>query len=315
MNQAVSVRKSLDEACCFRSIRGGGVRVIWEIISKCNLDCVHCFVEHTEYGIETEDALRIIDEFPLLPVSKIMFTGGEPFLRRDMLTLVRACLAQGILVDITTNLTHMTPEKIAALREMGLHEITTSLDGPEPIHDRIRRAPGNFKRVVATVPELRAAGIAVDIVCVAQRDNADHLGETIAIAHDLGASSISISGFNHQNRAARFVDVVSLQDEQLPSVERQIRAARERYGETFPIRTVSLLQRFAGPVPCPVQNLIGINAAGQASNCLLAPVPAHQTRDVRQGLKAAWDALNRDHCCSHGGFAPLPLVTLGKTAR
>lgn len=295
---AVSVRRSQDEACCFRSITGNGLRVIWEVTTRCNLKCAHCFVKADSQSVTTAEALRVITEFPLIPVNKVMFTGGEPFLRPDLPLLAEACLSQGILVDIATNLTLMTPEMIRVLRQMGLPEVTTSLDGPQPVHDAIRGASGNFHQVTQAMSQLREAGIAVDLVCVAQRANADFIGETIAIAHSLGASSITISGFIPRSVALGNRRRVELLPGQLADIGRQIEAARNHYGEKLPIRTVSLLKRFEAPAPCPVQNLIGIDARGLVSNCLLAPVPASLRADMRSGLRATVATLNRDYCCA-----------------
>lgn len=305
MGRVSSVRRSEDSPCCFRAVRGAGVRVIWELISKCNLDCAHCFVDHVDYGIGTEQALAVIAEFPSLPVAKVMFTGGEPFLRKDLLQLVEACLAQGVLVDITTNLSLVDDTKVAALAALGLPEITTSLDGPEAVHDTIRGKAGQFREVVDRVGKLRAAGIAVDLVCVAQRANAEHLGETIDIARAIGASSITISGFNRQNAARERAARVELLPGQLAVAEAQITAARARHGAGFPIRTVGLLQCFTEPVPCPIEGIVGINARGEINHCLLAPTPPELRGDVRTGLHAAWASLNRDHCCSEAGWQPL----------
>lgn len=299
-----SVRASEDSPCCFRRLKNGGVRLVWEIISKCDLDCIHCFVDHTVKGIPTESARAVIAEFPRLPVRKVMFTGGEPFLRKDMADLVGACLEQGVVVDITTNTSLLDDGRIKRLAKMGLHELTTSLDGPEPVHDAIRRKAGNFRHVTGRIRRLREEGITVDLVCVAQKQNAHAVGETIDIAHGLGASSITISGFILQGPAWLRAQEVCLSGEGEDSVRRQIAAARSRYGAGFPIRTVSLFERFSSPVPCPVRDIVSIDAHGKVTNCLLAPVPDEQKRDIRNGLHAAWLDVNRDYCCSQGGWRP-----------
>lgn len=297
MNPVQSVRNSEDRPCCFRSIRGGGIRVIWELISKCNMDCMHCFVEHTEYGIPTRQALSVIREFPRIPVTKVMFTGGEPFLRKDLFRLVEACLAQKVLVDVTTNLTLVNRDKILRLRDIGLQEITTSLDGPEAVHDYIRRKKGSFRQVTEAIQEVREAGIAVDVVCVAQRANADFLGETIDIAYRLGVSSITISGLKSLGDPRPKAREVCLRPDQFDRVQTQIHLARDRYRERIPIRTVSLLERLSRPLACPVDDLVAINAKGLVSNCLLAPVPSPLICDLTRGLKWAWGHLNRRYCC------------------
>jgi len=300
---AVSVRQSEDNACCFRRVRGGGVRLIWELISKCNLDCLHCFVDHAHYGIGTEEALAVIGEFPALPVVKVMFTGGEPFLRKDLLELAEACVKQGAIVDITTNLSFIKPEHVDRLKTIGVHEITTSLDGPEAIHDEVRQSRGNFRKVTETIAWLREAGITVDLVCVAHRLNAHVLSHTIDEGYRAGASSITISGFNVQaGAAASHAARLLLPADQEALVHDQIQTSRERYGTGFPVRTVGLLKRFTEPVPCPITDMVAINAEGLVSGCLLAPTPRNRMPHVRDGLARAFKAINRHYCCSQSGW-------------
>jgi MoaA/NifB/PqqE/SkfB family radical SAM enzyme len=302
---SISERKEVDSSCCFRRIRNGGVRVVWELISKCNLNCLHCFVPHTDYGIDTALALQTIDEFPSLPVRKLMFTGGEPFLRKDLLDLVEAAQRQGALVDITTNLSLVDESIIERLASLENVEITTSLDGPPETHDRIRKSPGNFAHVTSTIRKLRTTGIDVDVVCVAQADNASEISKVASIAADLGVSSLNVSGFNHQKAAGVNRDKCTPTASQEVEIAIQIREARNRYGNDMVIRTVGLIDRFEGPSPCPVEDMIAINASGKVSNCLLAPVPDSELLDLSGGLVAAWHALSRRWCCSQGGWQRL----------
>ena len=298
MTQTDSVRASEDNTCCFRRLRSGGVRLIWELISKCNLDCEHCFVRHDSNGIPNGLALRVIEEFPKLPVKKVMFTGGEPFLRKDLLDLVSRCAEQGIIVDITSNLSLLSDARIAQMKRIGVAELTTSLDGPQPVHDEIRCADGNFEHVTHMIAKLKKNQIKVDVVCVAQNKNADFISRTIESAHRAGAASITVSGFNARGRVDGMISDIGLTKDQEERVVTQIQVSRQRFGDSFPIRTVSLINRFERSAPCPVQNIIAIDAHGFVSNCLLAPVPRHEKVHVKGGLANAWQNLNRDYCCS-----------------
>lgn len=65
-------------------------RAIIELTTLCNFNCKHCFLEqHTNYGLSTEEIIKIIDELREFGVYELQFTGGEIFLRTDIMDIIR----------------------------------------------------------------------------------------------------------------------------------------------------------------------------------------------------------------------------------
>src|SRR4029453_1462662 len=100
-----SLRLSEDSMCPYRRTASGRLRIVWEITNRCNLNCRHCFVDINVPArlLTTEECLAVIDEIACLPVGKVMFTGGEPFARRDFVQVL-AALRQAcpdIVIDVT----------------------------------------------------------------------------------------------------------------------------------------------------------------------------------------------------------------------
>lgn len=301
-----SVRVNEDRPCCFRRIRGGGVRLIWEITARCNLRCRHCFVASQPDGVSTEMAFDVVSQFSQANIRKVMFTGGEPFLRNDFRQIVEASARENVLIDITSNLTLIGDREIHELARLGVQEITTSLDGPPEIHDAIRGCSGNFASVVCKIKKLRRAGIEVDVVCVAQRGNAEYISAVIDGAFSVGASSITISGFNQQNAAAAKTEDCCLQPGQLECIAEQIAQRRAHYQDRFPIRTVGLLNPFDREQPCNMRDMMSINARGEVQHCLLAPVPEHERGHISAGLSSCRRQLLHNACCSQSGWMARP---------
>ena len=118
----------------------------------CNLSCNHCFISchpgNDNFGfLDLETIRRYLRESRELGVKEYYFTGGEPFLNRDMLQVLEETLAIGP-ATVLTNGTVFTPSSIKALQTISGEsiyslELRVSIDGYSPeTNDPIRvRAP------------------------------------------------------------------------------------------------------------------------------------------------------------------------------
>ncbi len=133
----------------------GPVDAVVALTYRCNLRCVTCDLADREIDERlTAETLR-----KLPPSLKyVNLTGGEPLLAADLVPLARAVHdATGAQITISTNgtLPERAEEVVRELRRdvPGLH-VAVSLDGLEATHDRIRQAPGSFKKALETVGRL-----------------------------------------------------------------------------------------------------------------------------------------------------------------
>jgi len=139
--------------------------VYWETTIACGLACRHCrAVAMPSAGpgeLSTAEGLRLIEALTGFdrPYPHLVFTGGDPLRRSDLVTLVRAATDRGIGASLAPSVTdEMTPARLSELRDAGIQTISLSLDGSNAErHDGVRGVPGTF---AAT---LRAAGWANDL--------------------------------------------------------------------------------------------------------------------------------------------------------
>jgi hypothetical protein len=134
----------------------------------CNLECTHCLNasgprEPWLQPLDGQAARRAIDEAERLGVKEIYFTGGEPFLHKDILALLELSLAVAPTTVLTngTVVTEALADALAALaRAAGYSlEIRVSLDDVDPeLNDRVR-GPGAWAKVVGAVRRLDARGL------------------------------------------------------------------------------------------------------------------------------------------------------------
>ena len=103
-----------------------------EITSKCNLNCMYC--HNKEYNNKNDDmtTLEILQLITKLKevygINKVLLTGGEPTLNKDLYRIIENLTSQNIKVDMVTNGLLLTPNMIEKLETSGLKRIRISID-------------------------------------------------------------------------------------------------------------------------------------------------------------------------------------------
>ena len=126
----------------------------------CNLECTHCFIScgphnHSFGMMTTGEVERLLEESRRLGVKEYYFTGGEPFLNRDILPILEATLRCGPATVLTnaTILPERTLAELQRLDEAALYslEIRVSLDGASAASNDPIRGEGTFERALEGV--------------------------------------------------------------------------------------------------------------------------------------------------------------------
>jgi 12,18-didecarboxysiroheme deacetylase len=142
--------------------------VVWNMTQRCNLKCVHCYahaVDHSDHQdpISTEKAKEMIDDLAAYGAPVMLFSGGEPLVREDLVELAKYATSKGMRAVISTNGTLITKKKARELKEVGLSYVGISLDGAEEIHDRFRGVTGSYKKALEGVENCQAEGLKVGL--------------------------------------------------------------------------------------------------------------------------------------------------------
>lgn len=85
------------------------------VTHRCNFGCKSCYVEPVSQEMTTGEIKSLIDEMAEMKVFQLAIGGGEPFLRDDLIDIVRYAAEKGIVPNITTNGSFITPEIAAKL--------------------------------------------------------------------------------------------------------------------------------------------------------------------------------------------------------
>jgi len=155
--------------------------VVWNVTSRCNLACTHCYAATGQASgneLDTQEALAVIDDLAAFGAPVVLFSGGEPFVREDILTLARHAVGKKRRVVFSTNGTLIDRTLAADIKAIGVSYVGISLDGMEPAHDRFRACQGAFRRTLEGIRNCREAGVKVGLRVTMTRDN---VGEIPAI--------------------------------------------------------------------------------------------------------------------------------------
>jgi MoaA/NifB/PqqE/SkfB family radical SAM enzyme len=104
------------------------------VTARCNLRCQQCNIIYANADMEectTEQALQVAENLAAIGTSIVLLTGGEPFIRRDIIQIAEGFMANGVHPRLQTN-GLATFEELERMAEIGAHDISISLDSLAP---------------------------------------------------------------------------------------------------------------------------------------------------------------------------------------
>ena len=166
------------------------------VTDRCDFRCVYCMAEDMTFLpkadiLSLEELDRLCSAFVAKGVRKLRLTGGEPLVRRGIMTLVSGLarhIESGALDELTLTTNGSQLRKYARdLVDAGVKRINVSLDTLDPDKFRAITRWGDLHKVLDGIEAARAAGLAVKINAVALKDvNEDEFVPLVRWAHGLG---------------------------------------------------------------------------------------------------------------------------------
>ena len=186
-----------DYSFCHFRIPITGKRVLWQITNVCNYSCAYCIFASGPQKIRgeltTAQVDRAIDSLSQAEVRYIKYTGGEPFVRRDMLHILERTVEYGITCDVSTNASLIDRPIAQSLGQLNLEFVHVSLDGANLSSHEAVRGDDTFDRTLRGISALAQAGVAMRIGTVIHRDNQDSLSDVVESALELGVDQVVFS--------------------------------------------------------------------------------------------------------------------------
>jgi len=183
--------------------------VVWNVTRRCNLKCIHCYAHAKNTAFEneltTEQGKRLIDDLADFGSPVMLFSGGEPLVRKDLPQLAAYAVEKGMRAVISTNGTLITPEMARNLKEIGLSYVGISLDGMEEINDRFRGVNGAFRSALEGIKNSQAAGIKVGLRFTINKFNVNEIPKIFQLLEEMDIPRVC---FYHLVYAGRGTDLV-----------------------------------------------------------------------------------------------------------
>lgn len=172
--------------------------IAWEVTRACAYACVHCRADAIHKPdpneLNTEEAFQLIDRLTEFGSPILIFTGGDPMMRRDLFEIIRYAAEKGLRCSLTPTATALpTIERLQQAKDAGIRRIALSLDAPRAaVHDQFRKVPGSWQRTMDILHRAKEVGLSVQVNSTVAKHNFDILPEMIPFIKEVGAVQWSV---------------------------------------------------------------------------------------------------------------------------
>ena len=170
--------------------------LFWEVTAACNLRCLHCRrldeVDKPLPGeLTTEEGKQFLRDLSSLARPVVVFSGGEPTMRKDLFELIEYTTGLGMPIALATNGTGINEAMAHRIANSPVERVSISFDGADSrTHDSFRGQEGAFTLALAGWRHLQKEGVSLQINVSLSRHNLQQLSQLYQFAQELKAETI-----------------------------------------------------------------------------------------------------------------------------
>lgn len=227
-----TLRYSEDSRAAKHGVRvGAGPVVVWNSTKTCNLKCRHCYMssdaQKYEGELTTEEAKQFIDDLADFKVPVLLFSGGEPLMRKDFFELAEYATAKGIRPTLSTNGTLITREVAEKIKKIGVGYVGISLDGLQEVNDKFRGKEGAFQAAMEGIQNCVAVGQRVGLRFTINHHNIQELDRIFDFIEEKGINRVCFYHLVYSGRGNAMMDEDVTPEESRRAMDTIIRRTRD----------------------------------------------------------------------------------------
>lgn len=242
-----------------------------DLLYQCDLDCAHCYLDDKAKRLLPTSFWRdVIDQAAELQVFTLLLSGGEIFLRRDLLDIVAHARSRGLFVHLKSHGGHIDADVARKLGDLGVSSVWVSYYAADAeVHDAITTRPGSHAATRAAMIHLRDAGVPVIAACAVMQHNRDHWRGVLRECEELGVFVRLNGELYAAHSGAQFPRDIALALEDQVAVEA---AQLDRQGEGCEVPSAS--NAWGAEKNCAAGHLaLYVSPEGDVTPCVTWPEP------------------------------------------
>ncbi|MFC2014754.1 radical SAM protein [Chloroflexota bacterium] len=184
--------------------------VVWNCTRQCNLKCIHCYASANSHRsqdeMDTAAGEAFIRDLVDFGIPVLLFSGGEPLLRKDFFQLAGLAKESGLRVALSTNGTIISEKMGSDIKNIGFAEVGISLDGIEANNDYFRGHDGAFKSALEGIRNCIALGLRVSLRLTISRSNYQEIPAIFQLVEDEGINRVCFYHLAYSGRGSSLKD-------------------------------------------------------------------------------------------------------------
>ncbi len=186
--------------------------VSWNVTSRCNLKCSHCYMSAGEKQfrdeLSTDAAKMLIHQIVEVSRPLLILSGGEPLLREDIFEIIRYGADRGLKMGMGSNGMLIDDDVAKRLKDAGMSTVAISLDSSIPErHDEFRGVKGCWEHAVNAIGALKKSGIQVQVNATVTKQNYNEVDDIMSLAENLGVENFHLFFLVPTGRGTNIEDI------------------------------------------------------------------------------------------------------------
>ncbi|NMG83040.1 MAG: 12,18-didecarboxysiroheme deacetylase [Methanosarcinales archaeon] len=225
--------------------------VVWNITRRCNLRCIHCYsqsrdIEYTN-ELTTQQGRELIGDMAHFGVPVVLFSGGEPLMRKDLPELASYAISKGMRAVISTNGTLIDRNMAKRLKEIGLSYIGVSLDGMQETNDRFRGVEGSFDAALEGMRNCKRENIKVGLRFTINKKNVADIPAIFRLLEEENIPRVCFYHLVYAGRGSKLIKDDLTHEESRRVVDLIMDKTKELHERGFPIEVLTVDNHCDGP--------------------------------------------------------------------